>query len=159
LVRGEAAIRATAGDPVLRVAVGVDRSFQVANRTLYALVEFQHDGFGGTTAADYLRVALSEAARHGELQTVGRDVAAATLSYAVHPLVGLEVLALANLRDPSVLAAPSITWSVGQETTLRVGSYLGAGAVTESLPSTVVIPGSEFGPVPLIGFAALEMFF
>ncbi|HEX9691079.1 MAG TPA: hypothetical protein VGA22_03185 [Gemmatimonadales bacterium] len=157
--RGEAAVRETIGDPVLRVAVGVDRSFQIADRTLYALVEFQHDGFGGTGPADYLGVAASDPARRGELQTVGRDLAAGTLSYAIHPLVSLGLLSLVNLRDPSVLAAPSLTWSVGQETTLRVGGYLGAGAVTEALTSTVVIPGSEFGPVPLIGFAAFEMFF
>jgi len=159
MLRGEASIRQTRADPVWRVAVGIDRSFQVAGRTLYALVEYQHDGFGATSPLNRSGVLMSEPGRRGELQALGQDVAAVNVSYAIHPLVSVDMLSLVNLRDPSVLAAPAITWSVGHETTLRLGGYVGAGTVTQTTNSAGPIPGSEFGPVPLIGYGALEVFF
>jgi hypothetical protein len=156
--RGEGSVRATAGDPIWRAAVGVDRGFELAGRTLYVAVEYQHDGFGARGPEEFASVIGSEAGQRGELQVLGQDAAALTVTYAAHPLVTVDLLAVANLRDPSVLAAPGATVSVGNETSLRLGVFYGAGRHRWS-GAGVPVPGSEYGPVPLVGYAALEMFF
>lgn len=155
IVRGEGALRRDAGATVTRFAVGADRSFEVGGRTLYAAVEYQHDGFGARTAADLPAVVLSAAYARGELQALGRDELAAQATYQAHPLVTLEALALWNAGDGSALLAPAASWSAPGNLTVRGGLFVGLGGGT----SATGLPGSEYGLVPATGYVSGSVFF
>lgn len=154
-VRGEGVLRFGGKGTVARATLGLDRSFEVWGRNLYVVVEYQRDGYGAADPQELTAVALSGAYRRGELQVTGRDVAASQASVEVHPLVSTDMLALWDLNDRSVLAAPGLTISAGDELTLRGGVFLGVGAGLDE----VGVPGSAFGLVPTVGYVALTAFF
>jgi hypothetical protein len=154
-VRVEATLRPEEADPVLRLAVGADRSFPVAGRTLYAVVEYQYDGFGARSADDLLAVAASPAYRRGELQVLGRNELMAQATYQVHPLVVVGALTLWNLGDGSALLTPSVSWDAGRAFTVRGGLYAGFGAGE----TAGGLPGSEYGIVPITGYVSGAVYF
>lgn len=154
VARVEGSLRRTAGATVVRFALGIDRSFVVANRTLYLIGEYQHDALGARDAADLPRVLASSPVARGELQVVGRDVFAVQGSYDVHPLVGLQLLGIWNAGDQSLLVAPAASYSATSNSTLRAGLFAGFGRGR----ATTGGPGSEYGPVPVIGYLAVSAF-
>lgn len=160
-VRGEGVLRRSEGETVLRFTVGVDRSFTVARRNLYLAAEYQHDGFGYTDSDELLAVATSAPALRSEMQVLGRHELVALASFELHPLVTTDLLGIVNLIDPSSLIVPSITYSVRAEATVRAGFFLGVGAEEGDfvLPTGVPAPGSEYGPVPVTGYASVTVFF
>jgi hypothetical protein len=154
-LRGEIVLRRDAGrGTTVRFAVGADRRWSVLRRDLYVVAEYQRDGYGAAAAGQLAGVAASPPSLRGEMQVLGRDVAAVQATYQVHPLVSAALLALADLRDGSALFGPGLTYSVSDAASLRAGAYLavgrGAGATG---------PGSEFGGVPRTGYVALSAFF
>ncbi len=155
-VRAESEFRRdSAGRAVARFAVGVDRRFSVLDRDLYAVVEYQHDPFGATRPADLQAVSLSRPAGRRELQVLGRDESALQFTYQVHPLVSAELVTLWNLRDGSALVAPAAAISLSDESSARFGVFLPAGPGFNRLTG----PRSEYGPVPLTGYAGLSVYF
>ena len=153
--RAEISVREdSTGRAVPRAAAGLDRRWTVFGRDLYAIVELQHDGFGAARAADLVAVLGSAPLQRGELQALGRDVAAAELTYQVHPLVSAELLTLWDLGDGSLIVAPAAALSASNDVTLRAGAYLSAGRGV-----TGTAPGSEFGSVPRFGYASVSLFF
>jgi hypothetical protein len=155
-LRAEVALRQdSVGALVVRGTIGLDRRVTLAGRDLYAVLEFQHDGYGAASAAALPAVALSQPAQRAELQVLGQDEAAADLTYQLHPLVGLELLALWNLRDGSGLVAPAATRSLSDEVSVRGGLFLAAGPAGPSL----LAPASEYGPLPAGAYIALSAFF
>ena len=153
--RSEVSLRRdSAGALVVRGAAGLDRRWSVFGRDLYAIVEYQHDGYAAARASDLIAVLSSAPYQRGELQALGRDVAAAELQYQVHPLVSLELLALADLRDGSVLLAPGASLSASNDLTVRAGAYLSAGR-----GAGLAGLGSEFGAVPRFGYGSVSLFF
>ncbi len=155
VVRFEATLRRAAGTWVSRATLGVDRSVTISRRTLYVAVEYQHDGFGAADGDDLARVVASAPARRGELQTFGRDAAAVQARFDLHPLVAAHVLGLWNLGDGSLLVAPAASYGVAASLSLRAGLFLGAGRDR----ATAGLPGSEYGPVPAVGYLSLSAFF
>jgi hypothetical protein len=153
--RGEGVLRWTDSTTVVRFTVGADRSFALGARTLYLTVEYQHDGYGAATAAALPGVLTSAPARRGELQVYGRDEAVLQASLDVHPLVGTDVLVIGNLGDGSVLLGPGVTYSAGNEVSLRGGAFFGLGTGVD--PGGV--PGSEYGLVPTSGYVSVTAFF
>ncbi|MGD2135946.1 MAG: hypothetical protein PVF27_07295 [Gemmatimonadales bacterium] len=154
VLRAEGVVRFVNDEPVLRAAVGVDRSFVVAERTLYMVVEYQHDEFGAAQPSEIPAVALSAPAQRGELLVVSRDAAALQASYQVHPLVSASALGLVSLSDGSVLATPAVSYLFSDEVTLSGGVFAGFGEETTGL-----LPASEFGIVPLVAYVAATAFF
>ncbi len=155
VARGEAVIRRAEGGTVVRLAIGVDRSFPLAGRDLYVVVEYQRDGFGAAGASELPALLSSAPFRRGELIVLGRDTAALQASYRLHPLWTADALFLWNLGDPSALIAPGLTYSLSGEATLRGGLFVGAGDER----TDTGLPGSEFGAVPLIAYVSLTAFF
>jgi hypothetical protein len=154
-LRGEVVVRAEPGKTAVRAAAGVDRSFTVGNKTLYAVVEYQHDDFG-VTSIDSLSALLSSAPyQRGELQVLGRDEVMAQASYQIHPLVQVAVLTLWNARDYSVLFTPSLSWNAAREVTLTGGVFAGAGE--DRTPQG--LPATEYGPVPVTWYASGTVYF
>jgi hypothetical protein len=155
-LRAEVTLREdSSGGLVVRGAIGVDRRVSLAGRDLYGVIEYQHDGFGASNPAGLPAVVLSRPAARGELQVLGRDEAAAQLTYQLHPLLQLELLSLWNLRDGSGLVAPAATFSVSNEVTARGGVFLAAGPAG----SSVLTPASEYGPLPPGVYVAVSGFF
>ena len=153
--RGEGVLRWTDSTTVVRFTLGADRSFALGTRTLYLTVEYQHDGYGAPDAAALPVVLASAPARRGELQVYGRDEAVLRGSLDVHPLVGTDALVIWNLGDTSLLLGPGVTYSAGNEISLRGGLFFGIGTGTEAGG----VPGSEYGLVPTSGYVSLTAFF
>ena len=155
VLRSEAAVRQERDTMVVRVAVGADRSFEIAGRTLYVLAEYQRDGFGGARAGGLPVVLGSAPYRRGELQVLGRHEIMAQATYQVHPLVRLEALSLWNAGDGSALLAPAVGYDALSNLGLRVGAFVGIGAGR----TTSGFPGSEYGTVPVAGYVSGSLFF
>jgi hypothetical protein len=162
--RGEAELRWP--DDVLRFAVGVDRSFTLAGRELYVVLEYQRDGYGATDPVDYPEVRLSGPYRRGEMQVIGRNEAALQGSWQVTPLWTADWLTTWNLDDGSFLLSPAASYSLSNEAYLRAGLFFGIGAdervlaLPGPLPGGLIsLPGSEYGIVPTSLYVSLTAFF
>lgn len=155
IIRSEAVVRRSEGETVVRFVLGVDRSFSVSRRDLYLIFEYQRDGFGYGDVEELLQLFLSQPFQRGELQLLGRNTVALQSSYQAHPLVSLQLLVLTNLNDPSSLLTPAISFSAGNELSLRGGVFLGIGAdVTE-----LGLPASEYGALPTTIYVSASAFF
>lgn len=155
-LRAEASLRGEPrGGATLRFAAGADRRWTVAGRDLYVVVEYQHDGFGAARVADLAAVAASAPYLRGEMQVLGRDVAAGQATWQVDPLARAELLLLSDLRDGSLLVAPAVAVSVSNDVAMRGGILLGAGAG----PGALELPGSEFGGVPRSAYLSISAYF
>ena len=86
----------------------------------------------------------------------GRDEAAVQASYQVHPLLSVAGLWLWNLNDGSAVAAPSFSWSAGDETSVAGGVFFGVGADTAA-PGQLL--ASEYGLLSAVGYLSLTWFF
>ena len=155
-VRSEVAVRSEANDVIVRGTVGVDRRFSVGGRDFYLITEYQHDGFGATSSGDLLGVVMSDAFQRGELQVLSRDAFAVQASYQIHPLWGIDLLTITSLVDGSALLSGGGSWSVGSNSSLRGGFFLGIGDDTVD-PGTGF--GSEFGGRPSVGYLSISHFF
>ena len=155
-VRTEFAVRSEADEVILRGTLGIDRRFDVGGRDLFVVAEYQHDGFGAASSDDLTRVVASAPFQRGELQVLGRDVAAVQASYQLHPLWGVDLLTIASLVDGSALVSGGVSWSVGPNSSLRGGFFLSLG---DDAVDPVTGFGSEFGGRPNVGYVSLSHFF
>lgn len=155
-LRGEASLREDNDDLKFRGTVGVDTRIEAFDRDLYLVFEYQHDGLGASSEDDISRVLASEAFARGELQTLGRDVAVGQASYQLHPLASAQLLVLWNLNDGSALLASAASYSVTNEARARAGLFWGIGS-DDVTPEG--FPRSEFGPVSVLLYASLSVFF
>jgi hypothetical protein len=154
-IRAEAEVRRRdEGGTAVRAAVGVDRRVTALGRDLYLVAEYQRDGLGAADPPQLAEVAGSLPAVRRELQVLGRDEAALQGTWQVHPLVGVDLVSLWNLDDGSLLVSPALDASVTSSLTVRLGAFVGTGRGT-----TVSGLGSEYGSLPLLGYAALSLFF
>ncbi|MEN8143428.1 MAG: hypothetical protein ABFS14_00625 [Gemmatimonadota bacterium] len=153
--RAEFVVRDQEESIVSRLALGLDRSFSVFGRDLYAVLEYQRDELGAGDASQFASVLSSRPFRRGELIVLGRNTAALQTTYSIHTLWSTTLLLLSNLDDPSLLLAPGLGYSVSDEIVARGGLFLGLGR-NETSAGT---PGSEFGPVPTVAWISAAVFF
>jgi len=161
--RGELELRWP--DDVLRFTIGADRSFPLAGRDLYVILEYQRDGYGATDPDDYFAVLLSDPYSRGELQVIGRNEAALQASWQATPLLTTDLLTIWNMNDGSFLLSPAASYSLSNEVYVRGGFFFGVGASTGRevlvLPEDLefTLPGSEYGIVPSSLYLSLTAFF
>ena len=162
--RGEAELRWP--DDVLRFTIGADRSFPLAGRDLYVVLEYQRDGFGATDPDDYLGVLLSDPYSRGELQVIGRNETALQASWQATPLLTADFLTTWNMNDGSFLLSPAASYSLSNEAYVRGGFFFGIGAGEGSTwqpdwnaDTSITLPGSEYGIVPSSVYISLTAFF
>ncbi len=155
VLRSEAALRRAGDTTVVRLAVGADRTFEIAGRTLYVLAEYQRDGFGAAGAGGLPTVLGSAPYRRGELQVLGRHEIMAQATYQLHPLVRLETLSVWNAGDGSALLAPAVGYDALANLGFRLGAFVGIGARR----TAAGFPGSEYGAVPVAGYLSGSFFF
>lgn len=162
--RGEAELRWP--DDVLRFSIGADRSFPLAGRDLYVILEYQRDGYGAADPDHYLEVLLSDPYSRGEMQVIGRNETAIQASWQASPLVTTDFLTIWNMNDASFLLSPAASYSVSNEVYVRGGFFFGIGANERRIDAPVVpeepeivLPGSEYGIVPSSLYVSLTAFF
>jgi hypothetical protein len=162
--RGEMELRWP--DDVLRFSIGADRSFPLAGRDLYVILEYQRDGYGATNPDDYLGVLLSDPYSRGEMQVIGRNETALQAAWQASPLLTADFLTMWNMNDGSFLLSPAATYSVSNEMYVRGGLFFGIGdnerwiapPIDPDGPQ-VRVPGSEYGVVPSSVYISLTAFF
>ena len=155
-VRSEVAVRSETDDVIVRGTVGVDRRFSVWRRDLYLIAEYQHDGFGAASSDDLFGVLMSAPFQRGELQVLGQDALAVQASYQIHPLWGIDLLTITSLVDGSVLLSGGGSWSVGSDSSLRGGFFIGIGDDTVDPDAEF---GSEFGGRASVAYLSISHFF
>ena len=160
-LRAEAAVRdldGLDGRTSLRAAIGLDRTFPIAERDLYIVIEYQHDGLGATSPDELLAGANSRAFAQSEMQVLGRDTGVLQLSYPLHPLVSASALWLGSLRDGSFLVSPGLGYSATESLALRLGAFFGLGdEPVASGPAWALT--SEYGALPRVLFVSANWFF
>ncbi len=110
-------------------------SWTWAGKNVFGFVEFHHNDLGH---ADY-RAALGDPYLLTQISRqnvflLGRDYLAGSLQVELHPLVNAFVSVITNLRDPSALVQPRVSWNVNDRMQLLAGLDLPIGG-----------RGSEFG--------------
>ena len=155
-VRAEVVVREIRGRVIGRGTIGLDRNLRLGGRDLFVVLEYQRDGLAASGPDGYLELLLKPEFLRGELQTLGRDEAVAQVGYQLHPLWNVSGLAMWNMTDGSVLVAPGVGYTAGDETTIAGGVYFGFGAdtVTAARP----LP-SEFGLSGQTGYLSISFFF
>jgi len=155
-VRAEVVVREIRGRVIGRGTIGLDRNLRLGGRDLFVVLEYQRDGLAAAGPDGYLELLVKPEFLRGELQTLGRDEGVAQAAYQLHPLWSVSGLAMWNMTDGSVLVAPGVGYTAGDETTITGGVYFGFGAdtVTAARP----LP-SEFGLSGRTGYLSISFFF
>lgn len=157
-LRTEAAVRDFDDRLVVRGTVGLDRTFPIAGRDLYVVIEYQRDEAGAESPDDLVAAATSRVFAQGEMQVLGRDTGALQLSWQLHPLVSASTLFLGSLRDASFMFGPGLSYSVTQGASFRIGAFTGVGE-DATLDSGIPRFGSEYGSIPRFVYTSLNFFF
>jgi hypothetical protein len=135
-----------------RATLGIDKQL---SPNLGLVGEISWNGFGADDPADYLRIALSDRVRRGEITSLGRWYSGLSLSWQVRPLWTLAEALLFNWTDSSVLLQSFADWSVSNVVTAQFGASVGFGDGLQADGA----PGSEYGAVPLNVWAAVKASF
>ena len=157
-LRVEVAARDLDGRTVVRAAAGLDRTFLIAERDLYVVIEYQHDGLGATSPDELVATATSRAFAQSEMQVLGRDTGVLQLSYALHPLVSGSALWLSSLREGSFIVSPGLSYSASESLALRLGAFFGFGEEPVGEVATWTLE-SEYGALPRVLFLSANWFF
>ena len=152
----EAMVRDHHGTVSGRGAIGMFRLLQVGGRDLTVATEYQRNARGAETPADIADVIESREFRRGEYQVLGRDEAAASVSYQLSPLWSLSAFTLMNLNDRSAIVAPGFAYSLSDEASVAGGAYVGVGEST-AMPDQLV--PSVYGLAGITGYLSLTWYF
>jgi hypothetical protein len=138
-----------------RAVFGLDYKLDT-KKPLFVLGEIYYNGFGSRRADDYFALARrARVAEFAEVQNLGVLYLAAGVSWEPHDRLPLSLTLMANLFDPSMLVAATVTYRLGDESVLEVGAYLPLGPA----PGKDLTIRSEFGFYPNLYFAAWKMYF
>lgn len=137
------------GTPFWKADIGYDYTFPEETRLRWlknasAVVEYLHSGSGALDSARYNFASLFS----GREVTLARDYAGFTFSKDAHPLVKLELAAIANLNDGSRFFSPSLQWNALNDLYLTAGLQRFGGGKT-----------SELGRAPNISFLQAQFYF
>jgi hypothetical protein len=110
---------------------------------LILTTEVHFNGLGVSDSSEYLTQFSHESIGRGESYLLGRFYAGTALLYRLTELVSATVSVLANLQDPSAIAALGLDYSVSEDADITVGGFLpiGASPVISLTPEI----NSEFG--------------
>jgi hypothetical protein len=102
----------TATDDYISVMANLQYSWVWGGRNVFGFLEYHHNSLGrgdypGALVDPFLLTQISRQ----NVFLLGRDYAAASMQVEVHPLVNAFVSVIVNLRDPSGLVQPRLSWS------------------------------------------------
>lgn len=158
-VYGDAAFTLPYGDeePFVRATIGAMHRF--TDRFVLS-GEAYLQTIGTSSPEDLLTTLQGDHFTRGELWLAGLAYAGLAATYELTPLIHLGAVTFVNLTDGSVLAAPSLTWSIADNAELAAGGFVGLGRrpETPALPPGFGIR-SEFGLYPAVGFVSGRAWF
>jgi hypothetical protein len=110
------------GDDYLSVVVNMDYSWTWLGHNVYGMLEYFHSGIGKKDYGDaMLAQEIKERVGRGELFVLGRDYMSALAQVELHPLVNFYLTIITNIRDPSGIIQPRLTWDATQNLQLVTG--------------------------------------
>ncbi len=159
--------------PFVRAVVGASHRFGFG---MTLMGEFYVQTVGGADPQDYLPLTATARFQRGELWAMGRYYGALTLTYELAPLMNVSAFVVSNLRDPSFLVGPGLTWSVADNVELAAGLYLALGKRPDEMDEMdflnddfslkteeeilAAIPlNSEFGVSPSMAYVNMKVYF
>lgn len=106
-----------------------------SGKNVFGFLEYHHNGLGHSDPRSGLNdpYLLTQIGR-GNVFLLGRDYLAASLQVEWHPLVNAFLSVIVNVRDPSALVQPRVTWNASNRLQVLIGADLPVGAT-----------GTEFG--------------
>jgi hypothetical protein len=120
---------------------------------------------GSTDKSDLLMTLQRPRWQRGELWLAGVAYAGVSASLEITPLVSISAASIVNLTDPSGFLSPSLRWSLAENADLIAGAYVGLGARPEvgpldlADPTGALVPRSEFGLYPAVGFLQVRTYY
>ena len=117
-------------------------------------VEFAWLEDGAGKVDDYLRSASDPRVLSGERWLLAQSYASFSMQQALTPLLNASVSSIINLKDTSALLGPSLAWSISDEASAVIGSYLGVGKGINELTLQ-----SELGTLSWLSFVMLSAYY
>lgn len=117
-------------------------------------VELAWLGDGASTVDNYLSSAKDPRVISGERWLLAQSYLALSVQQALNPLLNASLSSIINLQDPSALLGPSITWSISDEASAVIGSYLGLGQGLNGLELQ-----SELGVLSWLSFVMVSAYY
>lgn len=159
--------------PFVRAVVGAGAFFPFG---LSLAGEVYVQSLGASYPSQYMQVARTERFRVGELWTMGHLYGALSADVEVTPLLHLNLAAIANLLDPSLLLGPGLAWSVAENADLGFGAFFAIGRRPEEMQAEDLFddrgrpldedgvldrfrPRSEFGLMPHQAWLQVRLYF
>ncbi len=143
-----------------RLSTGLEYSF--SNKT-YGFVEYHFNSLGENNPNNYLTITQSQEFKEGSIYLSGKHYINIGLTYTLTPLTPINGLIIYNLKDKSLIFAPTIEYNISQNIYLAIGGYFAIGKKARILPSLMpsspIIPTSEFGFSPSILYSSFRVYF
>ena len=155
--RGEAAFNylEESGEWDIAGVLGLDYRFPVG---LTLAGELFYNGYGTDNPDEYADFfadpVRSERLKRGETFNIGRYYIGLSANYELTPLMHLTLAGMGNLTDPSGLVMAGFRWSVVENGRFTAGAMVPTGEKPDGLE-----PKSEFGSLPVLGYAVMKMSF
>ncbi len=141
-IRGEMTVTdTTAGDTYVQGVIGFDYTFP---STLSFNVEAYYNGQGNSDTLDYDFSRLLT----GEIQSLAKHYLGGYVSYDITPLLQSRNYLILNLDDSSMFLAPSLVYSISDNTEAVAGIQVYEGN-----------SGSEFGSLENIYYLQVQRYF
>ncbi len=120
--------------------------------------ELFYNGYGTDDPDEYVKYfadpVRGERLSRGETFNMGRYYAGMSAAYELTPLMQLTLAGMGNLTDPSALVIAGFRWSVVENGRFTAGAMLPVGEKPDGLSFK-----SEFGSMPVLGYAVMKMSF
>jgi hypothetical protein len=122
-------------DSYLSLVANIDYSWIWWRKNFYGFIEYYFNGLGENDYPDaLLNSDITERLERGELFVLGKNYASGTIQVELHPLFNVFFTAINNLKDPSGILQPRLTWDITQNLQMTFGANIFYGD-----------QGSEFG--------------
>lgn len=150
-------------DIFFRGVVGVDGTVGAQARTTLA-AEVYVQTWGTTDKSEILSRLASPRIARGELWLTELAYLGLSWGQEITPLIRLNVAAITNLTDPSVLFTPGLYWDVSSNSEVYIGGFFAVGKRPELVTPSLSNPlgfetRSEFGLYPVTAFAQISTYF
>ena len=138
------------------ISLGLDRAL---SKTLFAQIEYHHNGAGTADPLAYPRKINEIAYRKGGVTLFGKDYLLPSISAQISPLFNLSFGAVFNLTDNSSFISLLGEWSATENLYIDLGWYHFSGSDFLELPSGNFTLGSEYGLNSDSVFTTLKYYF
>lgn len=126
------------------VVANIDYSWTWFNKNIYGLIEYYHNGLGKNNYTDALGDhALMERIDRGELFALGKNYINTQIQVELHPLLNLYFNTINNIKDPSGILQPRLSYNMTRNSTLLLGANIFYGS-RESEYGGFLIPGTPY---------------